>query len=56
MNLAAVSLLADHPENRMWYRVAGASYLTSAIATAHTAAVPSRFYDPNSAYPQFSTL
>lgn len=56
MNLAAVSLLADHPENRTWYRVVGTRYLTSAIATAHTIAVPSRFYDPITAYPQFSSL
>lgn len=56
MNLAAVSLLSDHPENRTWYRAADARYLTAAIATAHTAVTPSRFYDPFSANPQFSTL
>jgi hypothetical protein len=55
VNLAAVSLLTDHPENRTWYRVVGTRYLTSAIATAHTVAVPSRFYDPITAYPQFSS-
>jgi RES domain len=56
MNLAAVSLLTDHPENRTWYRVVGTGYLASAIATAHTVVVPSRFYDPITAYPQFSSL
>lgn len=56
MNLAAVSLLSDHPETRTWYRAVGARYLTSAIATAHTVAVPSRFYDPITAYPQFASL
>jgi hypothetical protein len=56
MNLAAVSLLTVHPENRTWYRVVGTRYLTSAIATAHTVAVPSRFYDPITAYPQFASL
>jgi hypothetical protein len=56
MNLAAVSLLTDHPENRTWHRVVGTRYLASAIATAHTVAVPSRFYDPITAYPQFSSL
>lgn len=56
MNLAAVALLPDHPENRTWYRVVGTRYLTSAIATAHTVVVPSRFYDPNTTYPQFTSL
>jgi hypothetical protein len=56
VNLAAVSLLTDHPENRAWYRVVGTRYLASPIATAHTVAVPSRFYDPITAYPQFSSL
>jgi hypothetical protein len=56
VNLAAVPLLARHPENRTWYRVVGAHYLTSAIATAHTVAVPSRFYDPLTANPQFRSL
>lgn len=56
MNLAAVSLLTDHPENRTWYRVVGTRYLTSAVATAHTIAVPSRFYDSNTAFPQFTSL
>lgn len=56
MNLAAVSLLSDHPETRTWYRGVGTRYLTSAIATAHTIAVPSRFYDPITAFPQFATL
>ena len=56
MNLAAVSLLRDQPENRPWYRVASTSYLTAAIATAHTVVTPSRFYDPYSANPQFTTL
>jgi hypothetical protein len=56
MNLAAVSLLTVHPENRRWYRAVDTRYLTSAIAAAHTVAVPSRFYDPITAYPQFSTL
>jgi hypothetical protein len=56
VNLAAVSLLASHPENRTWYRVVGTRYLASAIAAAHTIAVPSRFYDPITAYPQFSSL
>ena len=56
MNLAAVSLLGDQPENRPWYRVASTSYLTAAIATAHTVVTPSRFYDPYSANPQFATL
>ena len=56
MNLAAVALLAVHPENRTCYRVVGTRYSASAIATAHTRAVPSRFYDPNTAFPQFSSL
>ena len=56
MNLAAVSLLTGGPENRTWYRVVGTRYLASAIATAHTAVVPSRFYDPITAYPQFASL
>ncbi len=56
VNLTAVALLTDHPENRPWYRVVGTRYLGSAIATAHTVAVPSRFYDPTTAYPQFSSL
>ncbi len=56
MNLAAVSLLTGHPENRIWYRVVGTRYLASAIATAHTVAVPSRFYDPITTYPQFASL
>ena len=56
MNLAAVSLVTDHPENRTWYRVVGTRYLTSALATAHTLAVSSRFYDPITASPQFTSL
>ncbi len=56
MNLAAVSLLTDRPETRTWYRIVGTRYLASAIATAHTVAVPSRFYDPITAYPQFASL
>lgn len=56
MNLAAVSLLTHHPENRQWYRAVDPRFLMSAIATAHTIAVPSRFYDPITAYPQFSSL
>jgi hypothetical protein len=56
VNLAAVSPLAQHPETRTWYRVVGTRYLASAIATAHSFAAPSRFYDPNSAYPQFPSL
>ena len=47
MNLAAVSLLSDHPENRTWYRAADARYLTAAIATAHTAVIPSRSMIPS---------
>lgn len=56
MNLAAVALLPHQAENRTWYRVVGTRYLASAIATAHTVAVSSRFYDSNTAYPQFSSL
>jgi RES domain-containing protein len=56
MNLAAVSLLRHQPETRTWYRVTDTRFLTAAIATAHTAVVPSRFYDPHSANPQFTTL
>jgi hypothetical protein len=56
VNLAAASLLSAHPETRTWYRAVGSRYLTSAIATAHTVAVPSRFYDPITAYPQFASL
>jgi RES domain-containing protein len=56
MNLAAVALLSVKPEGRTWYRAASTSFLTSAIATAHTAVVPSRFYDPYRASPQFASL
>jgi hypothetical protein len=56
VNLAAVSLLVERPENRIWHRVTSATYLPSALATNHTLVVPSRFYDPNSASPQFPTL
>jgi RES domain-containing protein len=56
VNLAAVSLLGERPENRIWYRATSAHYLPAAISTAHTPIVPSRFYDPNSASPQFPTL
>jgi RES domain-containing protein len=56
VNLAAVSLLAAHRETRTWYRVVGTRYVASAIATGHTVVVPSRFYDPTTAYPQFASL
>lgn len=56
MNLAAVALLLTRPETSTWYRVAGTAWLTSAIATRHTPAKSSRFYDPYSASPQFPTL
>jgi hypothetical protein len=56
MNLAAVALLTTRPETMTWCRVAGTAWLTSAIATRHSPATSSRFYDPYSASPQFPTL
>jgi hypothetical protein len=56
MNSANVPRLTPNAENRTWYRAVDSRFLTSAIATKHTIAVPSRFYDPFSASPQFSTL
>jgi hypothetical protein len=56
MNLAEVALLSTRPETATWYRVAGTTWLTSAIATRHTPATSSRFYDPYTASPQFPTL
>jgi len=56
LNLAAVSFLAANPETRTWYRAVDNRYLTGAIATTHTPGMPSRFYDPLTASPQFATL
>src|SRR4051794_4613995 len=43
-------------ENRTWYRMVGSQFETSAIATRHTIAVPSRFYDPLTTQMPFSSL
>jgi hypothetical protein len=56
VNLSAVPRLTQNLESRTWYRVVGTRYLTSAISTAHTVAVASRFYDPITASPQFASL
>jgi RES domain len=56
VNLALVSSLSVNPETGTWYRAADIRYAASAIATAHTLGVPSRFYDPITASPQFATL
>ncbi|HEY4113610.1 MAG TPA: RES family NAD+ phosphorylase [Rhizomicrobium sp.] len=56
MKLAAVSLLPLLAETRTWYRAVDVRFLPSAIATGHTRVIPSRFYDPHSASPQFPTL
>lgn len=56
MNLSAVSLLPTSGENGVWWRAADIRYAASAIATGHTKSTPSRFYDPQSAVPQFPTL
>ena len=56
MKPAAVALLTPQPETGTWFRVTSTRYLPAAISTAHTAVVPSRFYDPYSASPQFATL
>jgi len=56
MNLSAVALLPTRPQTGNWYRVTDPRYLRSAISTTHTSVVPSRFYDPYVASPQFGTL
>ncbi|MEI9989545.1 MAG: RES family NAD+ phosphorylase [Rhizomicrobium sp.] len=56
MNLAAVSLLGVAAETRPWYRAVDSQFLTTALSTSHTRVVPSRFFDPLSASPQFPSL
>ena len=56
MNLAAVALLPTQPETGPWFRTVDPRFLPNAMATGHTPAVPSRFYDPLSASPPFRTL
>ena len=56
MNLTAAALLPAQPETRVWYRLTDPQFLASALSTAHTVGIPSRFYDPLSASPRFPAL
>ena len=56
MNLYAVAWLKPWPETRVWYRVVGLGYLSSALATTHTSKVASRFNAGDRANPPFEIL
>jgi hypothetical protein len=56
VNLAAVPFLTVKPQSGIWHRAVDAYYLPSAISTAHTPVIPTRFYDPGSALAPFASL
>jgi hypothetical protein len=53
MNLAACAALTTTPENRVWFRAIQPQHWPSALQTAHTARLPSRFSPATSVYPAF---
>ena len=56
MNLAACRTLVARPENRVWYRAIQPQHWPTALATAHTTRIPSRFSPATSAKPAFPVL
>jgi hypothetical protein len=56
MNLAACRSLLTHPENRVWYRAIQPQYWPTALATAHTTRIPSRYSPATNARPAFPVL
>src|ERR1700722_7376380 len=56
MKLAACGTLKRLPENQVWYRAAQPQYFATALATAHTSTVPSRFNTGTPAHPTFRVL
>ena len=55
MNLSACSALVTGPENRVWFRAIHPQHWRQALATAHTAAIPSR-YSPGTGRQSFEVL
>jgi len=56
MNFAACGALATQPENRVWFRAIDPQYWATALATAHSSRIPSRFSpatNTNPAFPAF---
>jgi hypothetical protein len=56
VNLAACRTLVIRPENRVWYRAIQPQYWPTALATAHTTRIPSRYSPATSATPAFPVL
>ena len=56
MNVAACASLPTHPESGTWFRAIQPHFLTTALGTAHSKTIPSRFNIGSSASPQFGIL
>jgi hypothetical protein len=51
-----VRFAPTHPESGTWFRAIQPHFLTTALSTAHTSAIPSRFNIGSAASPQFEIL
>jgi hypothetical protein len=56
VNLVACALLGIGPENRTWFRAIEPQHWPTALGTAHTTRVPSRFSPATSSSPAFPIL
>jgi RES domain-containing protein len=56
MNLAACRALVTRPENRIWYRAIQPQHWPTALATAHTTRIPSRYSPATNTKPAFPIL
>jgi hypothetical protein len=56
MNLAGCGQLATHPENQVWYRAIQPQFWSTALATAHSSRIPSRFSPATNVNPAFPVL
>ena len=56
MNLGACGNLATHPENQVWYRAIQPQHWATALQTAQTSRIPSRFSPASNSNPVFPVL
>ena len=56
MNLAGCALLATRPENQVWFRAIQPQHWASALATAQTTRIPSRYSPASNRTPAFPIL
>jgi hypothetical protein len=56
MNLAGCALLVTGPENRVWFRAIQPQHFATALATAQTTRIPSRYSPATNAHPAFPVL